>query len=849
MISLRSRASLRFLLRHPLQLLLTVLGVALGVAVVVSIDLAIGSSRAAFRVSAETVAGRTTHQILGGPAGVPDLLPARLRVEGRVGTAAPVVEGVAASPLLPGRALLLLGVDPFSDLSVRPFLSGRGDFDPAGLLTAAAGVLLSEETAAEAGVEVGDPLPLRVAGELLEGRVVGLLAPGDELARRGMRDLLVMDIAPAQTLLREEGRLSRVDLVVPAGEAGEEILARVQSLLPPGTRVEPVGTRTATLEGMTRAFDLNLTALSLLALVFGIFLIYNTMTFSVLQRRRLMGTLRALGVTRGELVRGVLGEAAVVGVLGAAAGVALGVVLGQGLVGMVTRTINDLYFVVTVEGVEVPRGVLWKGAALGVGATLLAALPPAREAVAVPPRSALARSTVEEGVRRLVPRAAFAGGGLLAAGGFLLLLPTRSIGLAFAALFAILLGMALATPAATVVLMGALRPVLARAVGILGSMATRGVVATLSRTAPAMAALVVAVAVTVGLGVMITSFRGTVVRWLDGTLQADVYVSPPATVSNRADGTLPPGLEARFQEVPGVVGVSSYRGREFTSPIYGAMRLVALSLHPLGERSLQLLEGDPAAALRAFREEGAVLVSEPFAFRHRVGPGGAVRLPTDAGDRDFPIAGVFRDYGSDQGVVMIHRAAYDRAWTDRGITSLGIFAAPGEDAEALAARLRQAVPAGSEVVIRSNRTLRALSLEVFDRTFAITTVLRALAFLVAFIGILSALMALQLERERELGVLRANGLTPGQVWQLVTTQTGLMGGVAGVLAVPCGAVLAAVMIHVVNRRSFGWTLEMEMGVGLAGQSILLAVAGALLAGVYPAWRMARTPPAVALREE
>jgi len=493
---------------------------------------------------------------------------------------------------------------------------------------------------------------------------------------------------------------------------------------------------------------------------------------------------------------------------------------------------------------------LLKGAALGVGATLLAALPPAREATLATPRAALLRSTVEARVRGLVPRAAWTGAALLLVGGGALLLPTRSVAVAFVALFAVLLGMALATPAATVVLMGALAPALGRVSGFLGRLAARGVVTSLSRTAPAMAALVVAVSVTVGLGVMIASFRGTVVRWLDTTLQADVYVSPPSVVSNRAEGTLPEGLGARYEAVPGVAGVSTYRGREFTTPDYGVTRLVALSLHPLGDRAFDFLEGERGAALGALRGQGAVLVSEPFAFRHRVGVGGVVRLPTELGERDFPVAGVFRDYGSEQGVVMMARSTYDRHWTDPGVTSLGVFAAPGVGADPLVERLR-AVTAleGTEVVIRSNRALREASLEVFDRTFAITGVLRALAFVVAFIGVLSALMALQLERERAFGVLRANGMTPAQVWQLVTTQTGLMGLVAGLLAMPAGVVLALVMIHVVNRRSFGWTLEMELGPALLGQSLLLAVVGALLAGVYPAWRMSRTSPAAALREE
>lgn len=848
-MGLRARSSLRFLLRHPLQLLLLVLGVALGVAVVVSIDLAIGSARAAFRASAETISGRTTHQIRGGPTGLPDSLPALLRIQGGLRAVAPVVEGMVASPLIPGRALTLLGIDPFSEAPVRPFLGEGGGLDLSTLLTTPGGVLLSAGTAVEAGLEVGDPLPLLLAGNRVQGRVVGILDPSDALARQGIRDVLVMDVALAQAFLGEEGRLGRVDLVLASGPEGDEELARVRELLPPGTRVEPVGTRTSTLEGMTRAFDLNLTALSLLALVFGMFLIYNTMTFSVVQRRRLLGTLRALGVTRGELVRGILGEALVLGLVGASLGVGLGLILGQGLVGLVTRTINDLYFVVAVEAVVVPTGLLLKGLALGTGATLLAAVPPAWEATSATPRSALARSMVEDKVRLLVPRAAWTGALLLLLGGGMLLLPTRSIGVAFAALFAILLGIALATPAATVLLMGLLRPVLARRAGILGSMAARGVVTALSRTAPAMAALVVAVSVTVGLGVMIASFRATVVRWLDATLQADVYISPPSVVSNRAEGTLPEGLEIRYQEVPGVAGVSTYRGREFTTPTYGITRLVALGLDPRGESALQFLEGDPVVAFQRFRLGGAVFISEPFAFRHQLSVGDVVRLPTERGDRDFPVTGVFRDYGSEQGVIMMARITYDSLWTDPGITSLGIFGEPGVDADVLARELAAATGVGSEVVIRSNRTLRALSLEVFDRTFAITAVLRGLAFIVAFIGVLSALMALQLERVRELGVLRANGLTPGQVWQLVTTQTGLMGLVAGLLAMPAGVVLAAVMIHVVNRRSFGWTLEMELGPALLAQSLLLAVVGALLAGIYPAWRMSRTSPAEALRQE
>ena len=875
MSDLVGRATRRHLVRHPWQLVLTLLGVSLGVAVTVALDLAIQSSREAFRVSSETITGRATHQVLAGPSGLPDALVGRLRMEGGLREVAPVVEGWGVHPDQPDRPLRILGVDPFAEAPFRPWLAGgpTGEVDGARLVTEAGAVFLSAGTAASLGVEAGDPLPLRIGGTQPVLRVAGVLDPSDALARQGLRDLLVVDLAEAQDLLESLGRLDRIDLRIPErwrAEAGGEaaLLEALEALLPGDARLVAAGTREATMEEMVRAFDLNLTALSLLGLLFGVFLIYNTMTFSVVQRRRLFGTLRALGTTRRRILAAVLGEALALGAAGAALGVALGVVLGRGLVLLVTRTINDLYFVVSVESLALPPEALLRGAFLGIGATLLASIPPAWEATTVSPREALARSTVESRVRELVPRAALLGLGLLLAGTALLALTSRSLGAAFGGLFAVLVGLALIVPAATVGVLGVLRPLLGRVAGIIGAMAARGVVTSLSRTAPALASLVIAVAVVVGLGIMIQSFRGSVVRWLDVTLQADLYVSPPGVVANRPEGRLPGALADVAADLPGVAGVSTYLGTELVTERYGMTRFVALGLDPRGERSLDLMEGgDPAGrAFERFRAGEGVLVSEPFAFRHdlgvgdpvalpRAGPGGASSGSENFGGETLPILAIFRDYGSEAGTVMVAREAWDSRLGDAAeaeVTSLGLFFEPGiaDDpvaVERIAAGLREA--AGAPLEIRSNRDLRALTLEVFDRTFEVTRVLRLLAFVVAFIAVLSALMALELERGRELGVLRATGMTPRQTWGLVTLQTGLMGAVSGLFALPVGVALAAVMIHVVNRRSFGWSLDMEVGLALPLQAVLLALVGALLAGVYPSWKMSRTAPSAALRGE
>jgi len=534
--------------------------------------------------------------------------------------------------------------------------------------------------------------------------------------------------------------------------------------------------------------------------------------------------------------------------LGSLLGLALGVVLAQGFLGLITRTINDLYYVLSVREVTVSPWELAKGFVLGVGASLFAATLPALEATRVPPRVALSRSAIEGRVRRLVLPAAIGGGGLLLLSAAVLLLPSRSLVIGFVALLGVIVGFTLIAPGATLVLTRLSHRPLAKLGGILGPMAARGVAATLSRTAVAVAALMVAISATVGVGIMVDSFRESVAHWLASTLRADIYVSPPSPVSTRSLAVLDAGLVARLADTPGVAHVSTGRQLDIVSD-RGPSRLNVFQMAPESYAGFRFLEGDPATVWPAFEQEAAVIVSEPYAYRHGLGVGSRLALRTERGEHTFPVAGVYADYGSDQGVVSMSRRTYQRYWDDQAISALGIYATPGADLEALIQDLRARAGARQSVLIRSNRSLRETSLEVFDRTFTITVVLRLLATLVAFVGVLSALMALQLERAREVAVLRASGLTGGQVWALVSSQTGVMGLIAGLLAIPLGILLALVLILVINRRSFGWTLQVHLDPMILAQALLLALTAALLAGLYPAWRMARTSPALALRED
>jgi len=828
---------------------LSVLGVAVGVAVVVAIDLANSSAQRAFSLSTETVTGEATHHVVGATGPLPDSVYRDLRVEAGVRPSAPVVQGYAS--LERGdRTFQVIGIDPFADAAFRPYLGTGtdGSIDLGTFMTHDA-ALLSAPTAEALGLGVGDTLQVSVAGSRKTVLVSGLLDPGDDRTRRALDNLLVVDVSTAQRLFEMNAALSRIDLIVPSEDAKQAAtLERVRSALPNGARVQRSESRTKTVEQMTQAFELNLTALSLLALVVGAFLIYNTMTFSVVQRRNLIGRLRALGVTQGEVFRLVLGEATVLGIAGSGLGIGLGVILASGLVQLISQTINDLYFVVQVSGLTVTPWIILKGGLLGLGTSVVAAIPPALEATNASVSTVLRRSTQEEDVRARGPQLAGVGGvlGLLAVG--ILFVTEQSIVASFAAVFFLLIGAALLTPMAVMVLARAARPVMEWTAGVLGRMAARGVVTSLSRTGVAIAALTVAVAATVGIGVMIDSFRGTVESWLTQSLQADVYVQVPSEVFRQTTTTLDSTVVARLRAVDGVASTHSIR-RVSVGADVGPTSLLAVEPGPETEEVYQFKSGDPTAAWPAVRDNGAVLVSEPYAYRHDLAVGDSVRLQTNRGRQPFPIAGIYYDYASERGVVLMDRETYTQFYEDRGRSGLALYAADGQDVDALIADLRAAAEGLQDVLIRSNRALRETSLEVFDRTFTITMVLRLLALIVAFIGVLTALMALELERRREMGVLRATGMTPSQVGGYVTLQTGLIGTIAGLLSLPLGYVLAYVLVFVINKRSFGWTLQFNVPTDILLQALVLSIGAALVAGLYPAWKMARANPAAALREQ
>lgn len=885
--------------RRLLQSAFLIIGVALGVGIIVAMDLANNAANRAFTLSTEAVAGKATHQIVGGPNGLNERVYVNLRNQLGYRLSAPVVTEYVTVTELDAQPMQLFGVDSFAEF---PFRSYLGDKNTSfghtktlkAFVTQPQTVLMSADTAHRYNLVERDQIHVQVGSLDFALEIIGLLRPTDERSRRALEGLLIVDIATAQEVLGKIGMLDRIDLIVPGGDAGTAILKNIAATLPAGARIERPDARGESVAEMTSAFQLNLTALSLLALLVGVFLIYNTVAFSVVQRRPVLGSLRALGMTRGEIFTIVLIEAGVLSIIGTLIGIGLGILLSRGAVQLVTQTLNDIFFVVTVRQIDIPLHTLFKGVVSGIAAALTAAILPAYEASRVSPAGALQRSNIEERTSAVMPWVCGAGVGLLVLGVFMLL-PEWDLRITLAGIFAVIIGIALLAPIMTLGLMRVIEFV-SHAITLtrfrrtiqtttpcvalpdsnyregdlpnpspnpqsidfqtsndsrftlhaLARMAIRNIKRSLSRTSVAIGALMVAVSTIIGVSVMISSFRLTVDRWLTDLLRADIFVSPPAL--GRTAAPLDPAAATKLASFPGVAQLATSRVVDVHTNEFGAIQLVAVNMDIAGaKRHYKTAVGNHDATWQAL-EAGGLIVNEPMANRFDLGVGDHITLFTDYGEQLFPVVAVDFDFDV-QHRALIYDPIYRKFWADPHLSSVALFVEPDVEVDAKIEALRKTFAGSLNLTIQSNRRLREKSLAIFDRAFSTTAALQMLATVVAFIGVLSTLMSLQLERSREIGTLRAIGMTRQQMWKLTFFETGLIGGSAGLIAIPTGILLSAILIYIINLRSFGWTLQMQFQAVQFIQAFVIALAAALLAGIYPAWRLGRTPPADALRME
>ncbi|MDH3949021.1 MAG: FtsX-like permease family protein, partial [Gammaproteobacteria bacterium] len=540
------RSSWRFFTRHPWQLWLTLLSIALGTAVMIAVDLANMTANQSFRHSVTVLSGPMTHEISARQGGFPESIYTQLRVQEGLRDSIPQVEGTVS---LAGFQYTLLGLDPLAYLSQSQVSFNFPLNTIPQLLTESNSVEISSSLAKRLNVKAGGVLSVTINNLQKTLTVLAVIDTHDDMR---LSNLIVTDIATAQSLLDKPGYLTRIQLVL-----DDVQVAAVKKRLPAKLQLVSYQNQQQSFSQMTEAFRINLMAMSLLAMLVGAFLVYNTMTFSVLQRRQAFAINRMIGTTGRQLFQHMLLEAIILAVVGSTLGVLLGILLGQGLLILVTQTISDLYVSVNASELLITPWQVLKGIGITLLAVVAATLAPALEAARVQPVFVYRVSHLEQTSQRMSRWLMLAGIVCMAISPLLIAASGRSLIIGFMALFLFIVGYSLVVPA---VLKGGLRW-LQRipSYSLYQRMALRGVQASLSRTSLAIVALTVAVSATVGVSIMIGSFRASVADWLEDTLQSDLYISATTGNSSRIEGTLEPQWLQRVQTLPDVASVSTGR--------------------------------------------------------------------------------------------------------------------------------------------------------------------------------------------------------------------------------------------------------------------------------------------------
>jgi len=856
---------------RPVRSVLSVVGVSLGVLASVSIGTANVQVLQSFDRSVRAVSGSATLEIIGHDLGVDEAVIGSVRGLPGVEQASPFLEqGVAVQTEgHRGEALQIFGIDLLAELGSP---SGRFLITPEDReraiedVVSADAVYLGRSLADSWGFHVGSLVDVQGGGRNLRLRVAGIIQ-GTEGAGSLWDRAAAMDIAAAQTNFSAIGRLDRIDIVTGAGWNVDDVAASLRAVLPPHLVVQRPAQRSKQVENMVRSFQLNLTVLSWVGLLVGTFLIYNTMAFAVTQRRREIGIYRAIGMAERRIAMLFLLEGGLLGFIGGMLGGMAGVWVSRALMALVSRTISDLYVPLVTED---PMSwldtqtimAMVKGTAFGTMVAMVGALAPSLEASRTVAVRALAPGDYEE-TQRVRGSRFLAVSVLLLAWAGALSMPGPVNGLP---LFGYL---------ATLCLLGslvALSPVCIQALGRrevsrsreslaleggLRRMAAEHAARHPGRNAVTVSALMVGLAIMIGVVIMVRSFRDTVETWVNETVMADLIVAPFGWLHGQQSGhaarALSDSLTSVLSSFDGVAAVDTYRNVQVEVEGRTAM-LVSRDMRLHAQRSRYLLvRGDSTAALTRAAESGGVLISEVLANRLGVLEGERVTIRTPQGPHSVPVEGIFYDYATDGGKMVMDRVPYQRLWNDRSVTVFAVYLTAGADSETVRAAMVRAFAEWQDgllpPMVIKNRELRKEILDIFDRTFVLTYVLELIAVLVAVLGIVNTLVTAVLERRRELATLQAIGASRRQVERLVLWEAVYLGSIGAVLGVIGGLGLAWILITVVNKQSFGWTIRMTVPLDVLLQAVTIGVAAAWIAGYIPARWAARQPAVEGLRQE
>lgn len=824
------RSFLRYLVRRKSLSVLQLLGIALGVAAAVGMTLASRSALQSLGSAVDFLRGGTTHTIARPAGPMEEGLLTRVMEDPAVKYFAPVIDRKIR--LEGGEQVRMLGVDPFLDRDVRTLTariaaSTRNNakeeafssflFDPGA-------VLIDENIARNLNLSPGSTFKT-MQGPL---RVVHVFPnPSGE-------PLIIIDIGHAQEFFRMRGYVDRADLVVTDEDAFRGRWAT-------GFTIESNTQKAQTLSALLGAFRLNLQALSLFALFVGVFLIYNTAMFAVVSRRRDAGILLAIGASRGQVTAAFLVEVLLLGVAGGALGGVLGYLLSGFLVKIVGNTISTLYFFLKPSVLPWSFWNLAGGVFLGCAASIVGCLPSLLELRRVQPVEVLRGRIASRGASRRMKTIALSGLVCLAAALTLFGLSFLNVYIGFAGAFAFLLGASLFAGFVIILLVPVMKRLFSRAMGLAGKIAIGNIRENLGRTSVAVAAFMITLSMSIGLGSMIDSFRQSLLWWMNSQLRGELYVS------TKADVNVPEEFYEELKRIPGIGGIDVFRNVPIT------FRGKPASITSIDASVLQRydrfgwLEGgdenwEPV-------KQGGAIVSESFSRRFNVKRGDRITIETAQGPADLSIGAVFYDYASEHGVIMMDRSTYLKLFGDRTINSLGIFIDEGNPDRAKIIDHVKLKARSLGLPFATREEFHKRILDIFDSTFAVTRSMRILAVIVAFFGIAGALMTLFVERQKEFGIYRALGFSTGDVARMTIAESLGLGLVSFLMSTIVGTVFAIILIKIINLQSFNWTIFYHFTARPYLVTALTTLTASLAACAYPLWSVIRKYPVMQIREE
>ncbi|MBZ0265632.1 FtsX-like permease family protein [bacterium] len=847
-----SRLLFRGWLGRSGRTILAMAGVAIGVAVLLAVRLANYSAIEAFTRSLELIAGRADLEVVAPANGlIPiDIYPKLSRLKS-VESAAPIysLRGRVGEN---ERSVQLMGVDMARDSQLRPWYRAELSEDRSNLelFTNPGAVLITPKLAEELSLSPGDRFPFSHSGKTDTLELIGFLE-GEEVAKARSAEFLVIDLPRAWQMDGGLKGLQRIDVILKNGIDPKTAQTALQTFLPEGTEVKLAGYRRPQAEKMLSAFKLNLTALAFVALLVSGFLVYQTVTASALERRTQAGILRSIGAGRGFIIRLFLVEGAALGVVGSLLGVPLGILMASLAGDAVSQTVSSLYLLENTDGYHLSPIIVAGSILLGIIVSILAVTPVAIETSRTPPRENWSRQTLEDKLNPI--RLFIVGVGVAILGSWFAIKPIPQfpvIGGYFAAACWVF-AMALMTPTLLGWFYKLIIFILKMKAGAYLRLVMGVLVRSRHRVTPAVAALATAVAMWLSVDMMVRSFRGTVDAWVGSTITADLIVTGSGSLAMGKAELMPGSTFETLQNVEAFSDVDCFRSVQLT--VNDEQVLLAMVHFPSLAKQQRLtfletpVDQDPYEAV--LNGSRGCFITEPMAFHQKLKTGDTLTVPTPSGDQRLPIFGVYQDYASDKGLVLVDREWFVEKWRDDRVASIAVYLPEDVDNRLGREFIEQNLPEELKAEIFSNAQLRSAVLDVFDNTFAITYALEAVAILVALMAVGGGMAALVTERTRELAILRAMGASHGQTIARVLAESGLLGIVAWILGSVLGTILSLILIHVVNKYSFGWSLVLQIQwsqIILAG---VLLVGAALLAGVIPALRAARIPIATSVRFE